>query len=60
MQHFRPIKKSEPLPSIFSKLAKKVAEAYKEEIQEPAEIAIREWLEECVFVVARWNIKRAV
>ena len=40
------IKKSEPLPSIFSKLAKKVAEAYKEEILEPAETAIREWLEE--------------
>ena len=40
------VKKSEPLPKIFSKLAKKIAEAYKEEILEPAEVAIREWLEE--------------
>ena len=40
------VKDNEPLPQVFSRLAKKVASAYKQEIVVPAEEAIREWLKE--------------
>jgi hypothetical protein len=35
-----------PLPAAFSALVKKITKAYTDEILEPAETAIREWLEE--------------
>ena len=35
-----------PLPAAFSALVKKITKAYNDEIIEPAETAIREWLEE--------------